>query len=100
MPSICPEGQPRSVLEAYAAGVPVIAHATGGLAEVVTPGETGLLVDLLDRAGWVEAVERVADDAEAIRLGEAARARWQSSFSPERALENLEAAYRDAVGVR
>ena len=44
VPSICFEGQPRTILEAYAAGVPVIARI-GGLPEVVGHDEGGYLVD-------------------------------------------------------
>ena len=44
VPSVCYEGQPRAILEAYAAGVPVVASDIGGLPESVVDGVTGLLV--------------------------------------------------------
>lgn len=98
LPSICYEAQPRSVLEAYATGVPVVAHRLGGLPEVVSDGETGLLVDPGQADGWVRAVSRLLDDRETERMGEAAYRRWRDDHSPERALQLLEAAYDRAAG--
>ena len=48
VPSRCYEGQPRIILEAFAAGVPVIASRIGGLPELVEDGVNGLLVDVDD----------------------------------------------------
>src|SRR6476659_8932015 len=42
LPSICYEGAPRTVVEAYAAGVPVVANRHGALPSVVSEGVTGL----------------------------------------------------------
>jgi glycosyltransferase involved in cell wall biosynthesis len=97
LPSICYEGQPRVVLEAFAAGVPVIATGLGGLQEVVEDGESGLLVGAGDVGSLRNALQRVREDAEAQRLGDGARRRWQALYSPARALENLEASYRQAL---
>jgi glycosyltransferase involved in cell wall biosynthesis len=97
LPSVCYEAQPRSILEAYAAGVPVVTNRIGGMAEAVVDGETGLLVAPGDFRQWGEAVQRLLDDREADRLGELAYRRWMDRFSPERGLELLEAAYRRAL---
>jgi glycosyltransferase involved in cell wall biosynthesis len=97
LPSICYEAQPRSVLEAYANAVPVIAHRLGGLPEVVSDGETGLLVDPDDEDGWVHAAHRLLDDREVEPMKEAAYRRWRDDHSPERALQFLEAAYDRAL---
>jgi glycosyltransferase involved in cell wall biosynthesis len=97
VPSMCYEGQPRSVLEAYAAGVPVVAHRIGGLPEVVIEGETGMLVDPADERGWSDAVLRLLDDREARRLGDGAYRCWNNHYSPKRALQLLEIAYREAL---
>jgi glycosyltransferase involved in cell wall biosynthesis len=91
------EGLPRVVVEAFAAGVPVIASRVGGLPELVEHGANGLLVDLDDEAGWRGAVERLADDAESIRLGAGAFETWGKRHSPESGLAHLERAYADAI---
>jgi glycosyltransferase involved in cell wall biosynthesis len=98
VPSIWPEPSGRVVIEACAAGVPVVARAVGGLPEFVENETTGLLV----RGGvaaWVEAVERLLDDALSERMGEAAWGVWERRFTPERGLEGLLAAYQ-AAGAR
>jgi glycosyltransferase involved in cell wall biosynthesis len=97
VPSICYEGQPRTILEAYAAGVPVIAHDIGGLPEVVVDDESGRLVRVGDADGWARAVEQLGDDRESERLGAGARRLWERLYSPDAAIENLERAYRTAA---
>jgi glycosyltransferase involved in cell wall biosynthesis len=97
IPSQCYEGQPRIVLEAYAAGVPVIASAIGGLPETVDHDFSGLLVrpDAVDE--WVSALERMHDDGETERLGKGALSLWRDRYSPEVGLRNLESVYAIAT---
>ena len=93
LPSICYEGAPRTVVEAFAAGVPVLANRKGALPTIVDDGATGLLVDP-DRPGdWPGAVKALLDDGTSRAMGEAAHRAWQSRYSPERGIENLESAY-------
>ena len=96
-PTRCNEGGPRSVIEAYAAGVPVIATGLGALPEMVEHGISGLLVPPGGTDAWVEAVETVVDGATAARLGGGALDRWARLHSPERGLAELEGAYRAAL---
>ncbi len=96
VPSQSYEGQPRTILEAYAAGVPVVASDIGALPEAVL-GDSGLLVPPADADAWAGAVERLLDDRESERLGEGAVQLWRDRYSPERALEHLETAYRLAL---
>jgi glycosyltransferase involved in cell wall biosynthesis len=93
LPSICYEGAPRTVVEAYAAGVPVVANRYGALPGVVSDGVTGLLVEPGDAGGWRSALGSVMDDDTSQRLGEGAFAAWRSGYSPERGIADLEAAY-------
>lgn len=75
------EGLPHVVLEAMAAGVPVVASRKGGIPEVIEDGVTGLLVEWGDETVLADTVERVLCDAAlARRLGEAGRARVERDF--------------------
>jgi glycosyltransferase involved in cell wall biosynthesis len=97
LPSICYEGQPRTILEAFAAGVPVIASRMGGLPELVVDGASGRLVEPEDEDGWRTAVEQLNDDAQAEQLGAGALRLWQQRYSPSVAINALERAYEDAL---
>ncbi len=70
------EGMPISLLEAMAAGLPVVASQVSGSREAVVDGESGLLVRPGDTGALAAALVRIACDAGlAARLGDAARAR-------------------------
>ena len=75
------EGMPLSVLEAMAAGLPVVASAVGGVPELVVSGETGLLVRANDIDALVDALREVLSGAALRRaMGDAGRARAQQLF--------------------
>lgn len=75
------EGLPISVLEAMAAGLPVIASDVGGLREQVEDGVTGLLVPAGDVGALAAALERLVGDAALRRtMGAAGRARAEALF--------------------
>ena len=83
---------PLSVLEAMAAGLPVVASAVGGLHEVVVDGETGFLVPPGRPEELAAALGRLIGDAELRRtLGDAGRRRAEERFSlPRWRAEHLE----------
>lgn len=61
VPSTWLETGPLVVLEAFAAGIPVVGSDSGGIAELVTHGESGLLVRTGDSKAWTQALRKVTD---------------------------------------
>jgi glycosyltransferase involved in cell wall biosynthesis len=92
------EGLPIVLLEAMAHGRPVVATPVGGTPELVTDGETGLLVPPRDPEALAEALRRVLDDPDlARRLGEAGRARVAERFTAAEQARRILAIYDDVV---
>ena len=95
------EGLSQALLEAMSLGVPVIASAAGGNAELVYPGETGLLVPPLDAAAWTRALERMlGDDALRARAARTGRDLVRREFTIARTAERTEVVYREAIARR
>ncbi len=91
---------PIAILEAMAAGLPVIATRVGGVPEVVLDGETGLLVEPGDPKRLASAIEMLASDASARRnMGKQGRARAQL-FSWEDVIARTRRVYQEAVNGR
>ena len=81
-------------IEAMASALPVVAFAHGALPEIVADGRTGLLVPPGDERALAEAVLRLLRNPEERRaMGESARARAVSAFSPERMASEIEAVW-------
>lgn len=97
VPSIWYEGHPRAILEALAAGVPVIASDIGGLPEVVRSDVTGILVPPGDVDALTRAAERLLSDPVSQVFGEGAYESWRSDYTPTSGLHNLEALYGAAL---
>jgi phosphatidylinositol alpha-1,6-mannosyltransferase len=84
------EGFGIALLEAGASGVPVVAGASGGIADAVADGETGVLVTPGDAEPAADAVRHLlADPALARRLGNAGRERVLARFTWQRVVEDL-----------
>lgn len=78
------EGLPLSILEAMAAGVPVIATDVGGIGEAISNESNGLLVPPADPAALANAIRKMLDNRNyAQQLAEAGRARVRTHFSAE-----------------
>lgn len=68
------EGSPNVILEAMAAGAPVVATRVGGIPDLVVDGQSGLLVEPRDSASMARAVKRLLADGDAARaMGERGR---------------------------
>jgi N-acetyl-alpha-D-glucosaminyl L-malate synthase BshA len=88
-------------LEAMACGVPVVASRVGGLPEVVTDGETGLLAPVGDVAQMAEQVVRLlTDDDFHARAARAARRRVEEHFQLHTMVDQYEALYRRLIARR
>ncbi len=93
------EGTPVAVIEAMAAGRPVIAAAVGGVPDVVDDGGTGLLVPCGDADRFADALVRLASSEETrTQMGVAARLRARERYSHVRLVDDLERLYADGLG--
>lgn len=91
----------RAVLEAMAAGRPVVARRVGALPETVEHGVTGLLIDDERPESVADALAAVlGDPARARAMGEAGRHRAEHEFGPDRAAAITEEVYARLVGHR
>ena len=95
--STIPEACPRTIIEAMAAGVPVIATPLGGSKELVTP-ETGLLVPAEDADAFAAAITQLAEDAEQRkRMGKACRLKAEQLFCATQNARLTEDLYLDLL---
>ena len=98
------EGLPNVLLEAAAAGLPIVATAAGSSGEIVIDGQTGLLVPIEDRHALVGALGRaIADPGLRRRIGAAARTHVDATFGMTRYVQEFADLYEDlaqAKGVR
>jgi len=91
------EGFSLALVQAMAAGVPVIAFAAGGPTEIIVHGETGFLVPPRDVAALAERMRELLDDpALCARIAEAARRAVRHRFDRERILDRIESVYAAA----
>lgn len=91
------EGMPNAVLEAMAAGLPVVATAVGGLPEMITHGQSGMLVPPADGKALADTLRELFQHPEQrTRLAEGARRR-AAELSPEAQCALLFAAYEEAL---
>jgi glycosyltransferase involved in cell wall biosynthesis len=98
LPSIWYENFPRTLVEAFASGLPVIASRIGALAELMDDGVTGLLfepgnaADLACKMQWAQAnPQRMA------QMGLRARAQYEAEFTAVRNCQQLMAIYQGAI---
>ena len=95
------EGLPNALLEAAAAGRPIVATAAGGTGEIVIDGETGLLVPTNDRAALATAMSRaVQDPGLRLGLGSAARQHVATTFGMDRFVAEFAALYEELAEAR
>lgn len=92
------EGVPQSLLQAFAAGVPAVGSAVGGIPELISEGETGLLVTPDDPVELARAIEAViADPPAAAARARAARKLVEERFSHVAAISRLLSLYEEVL---
>ena len=92
------EGTSKSVIEAMAHGLPIIATNVGGLPDLLTP-DVGILIPPGDSAALADAMQRLASDpALRKRMGQAARDRYLKLFAPDAVLSMLVGTYTRLAG--
>ena len=97
VPSIIPEACPRTIIEAMAAGKPVISTPLGGSKELVTP-EAGVLVQPEDASAIADAITTLATDQERLKaMGKASRNRAEQLFSSKKNTALTEAVYTELL---
>jgi glycosyltransferase involved in cell wall biosynthesis len=98
-PSLWMDNSPMSVYESLACGQPVIGSAIGGIKNQVAHGETGFLFPPGDSAALADYAQRLlSDDKLRQKMGENARERAVTQFSPEAHYRRLGRIFRTLVG--
>jgi len=98
LPSIWYENFPRTLVEAFGCGLPVIASRIGALAELIDDGVTGFLFeprdadDLASKLRWAN-----AHPEEMARMGRAARSHYEAHFTADGNYRQLMAIYNEAI---
>lgn len=93
------EGMPMVLLEAMAAGIPVVAHAVGGITSAMRDGVGGVLVDRQDAHAYAEAVSRVLEDWSPEKSA-ASLARVETEYSAAGTAAATARLYEDCLGAR
>jgi sugar transferase (PEP-CTERM/EpsH1 system associated) len=92
------EGTPLTILEAMAAGLPVVATQVGGVADLVVSGETGTLVPSNDPQALAQALHPYIKDPHLAHIqGEAGRLRFLNNFTLERMVQQYKRLFESSL---
>lgn len=98
VPSVCYEGFPLTIAEAYEAGLPVIASDIGCLREIVEVGVTGWLLPPSDPASLAICLaDRIAQFEDSHRLGDRSREKYVALYSRDAAVTRFCSLYSSAI---
>jgi glycosyltransferase involved in cell wall biosynthesis len=94
LPSTEPDPFPTVVLEAMAAGKPIVAFRHGGVCEMVVDGQSGLLCTPGSTNEMVDAITRLLDSSELRKsMGQAGRQRLEQMFTRQAFIDRFSALY-------
>jgi glycosyltransferase involved in cell wall biosynthesis len=95
------EGMPLCVLEAWAAGIPVVASRVGGVPELIRNGSTGMLFEAGDEQAFVaSAVHLLNDTPLRSQIRDAALLLVKSEFDVRMMADRYDRHYRDVINLR
>ena len=95
------EGTPVSVIEAMAAGLPVVATNVGGVPDLVNHENSGLLVPAGDPVAMADAVFRLAGDTHTrTAMGTEGRNIAKTRYTSDRLVQDIDRLYRDGVAAK
>jgi glycosyltransferase involved in cell wall biosynthesis len=93
------EGIPLTLIEAMAAGLSVVSTRVGGVPEVVTDGETGLLAPVGDAVALGQAICKLAaNPSQRTQMGRVGLQRAEALFSEQRMHSRYRQLYREMLG--
>ncbi len=97
VPSICHDNFPRTIVEAFSYGVPVIASRLDGIKEYIAEGRTGLLFETGNAADLAKQLQKFLNDKKRMAfMGQEARREYESHYTPGRNYEYLMKIYEQA----
>jgi len=100
-PSVCYEGFPLTIGEAFAAGVPVAASRIGAMASLIKDGQTGVLFEPGHVGDMGRKLVTLQEKSKRLaEMGRLARAEYEAHYTPSRNLELLVELYRTALDLR
>ena len=98
MPSICYEGFPMVLVEAFACGTPALVARLGSMQEIINPNITGLYFETGNANDLAEKVRWLVDHPEQVRqMGHNARQEYLVKYTPEKNYEMLMDIYNQAI---
>jgi len=101
LPSICYESFPRTLVEAFACGLPVIASRLGALAELIEDGVTGLLFSPGDASALASKIKWAHENPDQLaEMGRQARARYDAHYTAQENYDQLIQIYESVIGWR
>jgi glycosyltransferase involved in cell wall biosynthesis len=101
LPSLCFEGFPMVIREAFALGVPVAGSRLGPIPEIVSEGKTGVLFEPGDSEGIRRSIEGLWGKQEKLSaMGEATREEFEKKYTPEANYRLLMDIYERAMAYR